>query len=81
MNEPLACDDFDFNVNYNIPTTKVNSRVPLEIKCAEYNGAVKLTLSINPNTSSPLYTQVLENSQYSSILIKYKGSGLILPGS
>jgi len=81
MHEPLSCDDLDFKVNYNIPTTSQDSRIPLPQNCVEINGALNFTLYIDPDTSSPLYKLLLENSQYISVDIAYKGTGLILPGS
>ena len=81
MNEPLSCDDINFDANYNIPTVAQGSRVPILTNCSEINGALNYTLFVDRNASGPMNSLFLENSQYVSVDIKYNGTGLVIPGT
>ena len=62
MQEPLCCDDVEFNVTYNIPTTAKDSLFPVDVRCRELNGALNFTIWIDPNKTNPEKDLVIENS-------------------
>ena len=79
LNEPLSCDDINFDANYNIPTVAQGSRVPILTNCSEINGALNYTLFVDRNASGPMNSLFLENSQYVSVDIKYTGTCMVIP--
>ncbi len=46
MYEPIACENVDLSVFYNVPTTKENSRIPVITICNEVNGALNYTIEL-----------------------------------
>ena len=44
LHEPLACENVQMSVFYNVPTTKENTRSPVVTYCNEINGALNYTI-------------------------------------
>ena len=44
IREPLACNDVQLSVFYNVPTTKDDTRIPVSTFCRELNGALNYTI-------------------------------------
>ncbi len=65
-------------MNYKLPKAESESLHLLPFTCRETNGKLNLTLSADDIWSKSLK---IENSQYLSLDITYKGRELVIPGS
>ena len=79
MYEPIACENVDLSVFYNVPTTKENSRIPVTTLCKEVNGALNYTIELKHTPGEQ--ELFLENSQYISIDVNYTGTDFINQGT
>lgn len=69
------------SIYYNVPTTKENTRIPVETICKEINGALNYTINLVHTPGEPeLY---LENSQYVSLDANFSNGGrpFVVPGT
>jgi hypothetical protein len=69
------------SIYYNVPTTKENTRIPVETICKEINGALNYTINLVHTPGEPeLY---LENSQYVSLDANFSNEGrpFVVPGT
>ena len=69
------------SIYYNVPTTKENTRIPVDTICKEINGALNYTINLVHTPGEPeLY---LENSQYVSLDANFSNEGrpFVVPGT
>jgi len=46
MHEPLACENINVDLYYNVPTTKTDTRLDIDYICTEVNGALNYTINL-----------------------------------
>lgn len=82
MHEPIACENVNISIYYNVPTVKENTRIPINTICKEINGALNYTIDlVHTPGEQELY---LENSQYVSLDANYSNNGssqFVIPGT
>jgi hypothetical protein len=67
------------SIYYNVPTTKENTRIPVEFECTETNDALNYTINlVHKQGEEELY---LENKQYLSLDVVYQGTSFIVNGT
>ena len=76
MHEPIACEQINFQLSYNVPKSGTPP-IPINYICTEVNGALNYTIFFGKEADN----LQLDNSQYVRLDIKYSGDPLVIPGS